>query len=83
MNNFNNDKFVQWKKDFPSVNLISDGSTSNDTRIGAVACIHLVVKQANIDDSLMVIAGYGIAVFVVLGMVLYSTVIHCSIKTSV
>ena len=65
MNNSNIDQFVQWRKDFPSVHLISDGSTSNDTRIGAVACIHLVVKQAGIDDSLMVIAGYGGVVLVV------------------
>ena len=65
MNNSNIDNFFEWRKAFPSVHLISDGSTSNDTRTGAVACMHLVVKQAGIDDSLMVIAGYGGAVLIV------------------
>lgn len=52
------DKFVSWRRAFPSVQIISDGSTTNDNRLGAVACIHLVVKQAAIVDDLMVIAGY-------------------------
>ena len=48
---------MAWRKEFPSVQIISDGSTTNDNRLGAVACMHLVVKQTGINDDLLVIAG--------------------------
>ena len=60
VNDSNIDKFITWKREFPLVHIISDGSTTNDNRLGAVACIHLVVKQAAIVDDLMVIAGYAV-----------------------
>ena len=58
VNDSNKDKFTAWRKEFPFVQIISDGSTINDNRLGAVGCIQLVVKQASISDDLMVIAGY-------------------------
>ena len=63
VNDANKEKFVAWSKDFPSIQIISDGSTTNDNRSGAVSCIHLVVKQAAINDDLMVIAGYVSSLF--------------------
>ena len=58
VNDTNKEKFIAWSREFPSVQIISDGSTTNDNRLGAVGCMHLVVKQAAISDDLMIIAGY-------------------------
>jgi len=52
------DKFTWWRKQhYPSVQLISDGSTHNDNKMGAVATLHFALKQLGIDESVMVIAG--------------------------
>jgi glucose-1-phosphate thymidylyltransferase len=37
--------------------LCNDGTTSNDNRLGAVGDIQLVIKQQNIHDDLLIIAG--------------------------
>jgi len=39
------------------VKLLNDGSTCNDNRLGAVACIELAVSTFNITDDLIVIGG--------------------------
>ena len=57
MNASNYDQFKHWAADFPQVKLVNDGSTCNDNRLGAVACIELAVSTFNITDDLLVIAG--------------------------
>jgi glucose-1-phosphate thymidylyltransferase len=59
-----NEKFYQnfedWKKNFKSskkITVIDDGTTSNETRLGATGDIEFVIKKENIKDDLLVLAG--------------------------
>ncbi len=52
------DQFKRWSADYPTVHLVNDGSTCNDDRLGAVACIELVIRECGIDDDLIVVGGY-------------------------
>ena len=59
-----NAKFFQSFSDWRSrseyknkIRVINDGSSSNDTRLGAIKDIEIVVKANAIDDDLLVIAG--------------------------
>jgi len=51
------DQFVKWSESWPEVRLICDGTFSNETRLGAVACIQLAVDAFAIQDDLLVIGG--------------------------
>lgn len=51
------DQYKQWSADYPSVCLVRDGSTCNDDRLGAVACIELAIRECHIDEDLIVIGG--------------------------
>jgi len=59
-----NDKFylnfVDWLDTFNTnkkIKIINDKTTSNEDRLGAVGDIHFVIKEENIDDDLLIIAG--------------------------
>ncbi len=59
-----NEKFYQdfedWKQKFPSskkITVINDGTTSNETRLGATGDIEFVVEKRNIKDDLLILAG--------------------------
>ena len=59
-----NHKFIEhfnkWKENKKlscKITIIDDGTISNETRLGAVVDINLAIKQLNIDEDLMVIAG--------------------------
>ncbi|XP_063964843.1 UTP--glucose-1-phosphate uridylyltransferase-like [Lytechinus pictus] len=56
-NDFYKDHFESWALNWKCVHLISDSTTCNDDRIGAVACFQLAVKEGNIDDDVLVIGG--------------------------
>lgn len=52
--------FESWKITYKSKKemvIFSDGTTSNDTKLGAIGDIKLVIEKANINDDLIVIAG--------------------------
>jgi glucose-1-phosphate thymidylyltransferase len=52
--------FVEWKKlrkDASRIFLVDDGTMTNDTRLGAIRDMELAVREASIDDDLLVIAG--------------------------
>ena len=51
MNDLNINKFISWRKEFPSVQIISDGLTNDDNKPGAVACMHFAVNQTAVDDD--------------------------------
>ena len=51
------DQFSSWSKDFSEVELVCDGTSCNEERLGAVACIELAVRHFNVQDSLVVIGG--------------------------
>jgi Nucleoside-diphosphate-sugar pyrophosphorylase involved in lipopolysaccharide biosynthesis/translation initiation factor 2B, gamma/epsilon subunits (eIF-2Bgamma/eIF-2Bepsilon) len=52
--------FVEWKKarkDASKIFLVDDGTMTNDTRLGAIRDMELAIREASIDDDLLVIAG--------------------------
>lgn len=52
--------FVDWKKDFKSskkITVLDDGSTSNETRLGATGDIEFVIEKEKVKDDLLVLAG--------------------------
>ncbi|XP_072886112.1 glucuronokinase with putative uridyl pyrophosphorylase isoform X2 [Hemitrygon akajei] len=58
----NADKYKYYERwatanDFPTENIINDGSTTNETQLGAVADFELVVSSKKFSDDVMVIAG--------------------------
>ncbi len=64
------DPFVKWQEDFrarrPStvpIEILDDGTTSNDDRLGAIGDIDFTIRKAGVDDDLMVIAGDNILDF--------------------
>ncbi len=52
--------FEEWKQKFSSskkITVIDDGTTSNETRLGATGDIEFVIEKKNIQDDLLVLAG--------------------------
>ncbi|KAM6963320.1 glucose-1-phosphate adenylyltransferase [Aplochiton taeniatus] len=49
--------FEEWALKFPNVKVLSDGTWRNEERLGAVACLQLVVKYFAINDHVVVIGG--------------------------
>ena len=59
VNDLNHQLFKTWSDQFPKqVHLVSDGTTHNDNRLGAVGCMELAIKHFNINDDVIVIGGY-------------------------
>lgn len=50
-------KFKEWAKNYPFVTVISDGTSTNEERLGAVSCLQLIIETFRIDDSIIVIGG--------------------------
>ncbi|XP_054643977.1 uncharacterized protein zgc:136439 [Dunckerocampus dactyliophorus] len=49
--------FEQWAAQFSNVKIVSDGTRSNDERLGAVACLQFAVMHFKIEDHVVVIGG--------------------------
>jgi glucose-1-phosphate thymidylyltransferase len=63
--------FVDWRADFSCTKNIvihNDGTTTNETRLGPVGDMHFVIKNADIDDSVLIIGGDNLFDFSLLGM---------------
>ncbi|XP_018428922.1 PREDICTED: uncharacterized protein LOC108801531 isoform X1 [Nanorana parkeri] len=50
-------KFKEWAENYPCVQVINDGTSSNEERLGAVSCLQLAIDRFKIDDHIMVIGG--------------------------
>ena len=48
--------FVSWNK-YPNLKVIDDGTMTNETRLGAVKDIELVINKEDIKDDLLIMAG--------------------------
>lgn len=56
--------FEKWKENRKeNIVLLDDGSTSNETRIGAVRDIYFAISELNIDDDIIVLAGDNLLEF--------------------
>lgn len=56
-------QFSDWAKEYKGtkkVEVLDDGTTSNDNRLGAIGDIEFVIRQKNIDDELFVLASDNI-----------------------
>lgn len=51
--------FERWAtaNDFPVTNIINDGSTTPETKLGSVGDFDLVLRNKNVNDDVMVVAG--------------------------
>lgn len=57
------EQFGEWAKNYKGnkkVEVLDDGTTDNDNRLGAIGDMDFVVKQKNIDDELFVLASDNI-----------------------
>lgn len=64
--------FLDWEKTYKGnipVNIINDGTTDNDNRLGAIGDMHYVIKKENINDDIFVLASDNVFRFSLLGMV--------------
>ena len=58
--------FINWKEkrnSRKSIKVIDDGTTSDESKLGAIADIRLVIKKENIDEDILVIAGDNLFTF--------------------
>ena len=54
------DNFKEWLHDFDAkkpVEIVNDGTKSNDDRLGALGDIYYTIKTKNIEDDILVVAG--------------------------
>lgn len=72
--------FSEWaKKHHQKITVIDDGTTSNDTRLGAVIDIKFAVDKLNINDDLFVMAGDNILDFSLEGFANYQKEVKSSV----
>lgn len=57
VNDANRGQFETWAKEYPQVQLVSDGSTDNEGRRGAVGSLEVAIRHFGIHDDLLIIAG--------------------------
>ena len=49
--------FASWAKDRKNITVVDDGTSTNETRLGAVCDIQFAIEKLNLDDDMLVIAG--------------------------
>jgi len=50
-------QFEEWSKGHPGVQVLNDGTTSDEDKLGAIGDIAFVLDEAQVDDDLVVVAG--------------------------
>ena len=70
-----NHKFVQHFENWArgrKIRIVDDGTSSNDTRLGAVCDIQYALEKAGIDDEILIIAGDNLLDFSLKGFIGYA-----------
>ncbi len=49
--------FASWAKDRKNITVVDDGTSTNETRLGAVCDIQFAIEKLDLDDDMLVIAG--------------------------
>jgi len=75
---FNSWKIDKLKSCNCNIELVDDGTTSNETRLGAIKDIKYAIDKLNIDDDLLIMAGDNLLDFSLNGFVNYYYSIHNS-----
>lgn len=71
--------FENWaKKHSQKITVVDDGTSSNETRLGAVIDIQFAIDKLNIDDDLIVMAGDNLLDFSLKGFIDYFRSINSS-----
>lgn len=55
--------FSEWATDKPNLSVLDDGSTENESRVGAVKDIVFAINEINIIDDLLIVAGDNVIDF--------------------
>lgn len=55
--------FEEWAADKPKVTVVDDGTSTNETRLGAVRDVQFAIESLSLDDDLLVMAGDNILDF--------------------
>ena len=64
--------FEEWAYDKSKISVIDDGTSSNETRLGAVKDIELGINTRKVDDDLLVMAGDNLLDFSLGGFIKYA-----------
>lgn len=64
--------FEEWATGRPKITVIDDGTSTNETRLGAVKDIELGINIRNVDDDLLVMAGDNLLDFSLGGFINYA-----------
>ncbi|XP_068099978.1 uncharacterized protein [Hyperolius riggenbachi] len=56
-NDFYYGKFKEWSENYPGVQVINDGTSTNEERLGAVSCLQLAIDRFRTEDHVIVIGG--------------------------
>lgn len=65
--------FEQWAKDKPQhITVVDDGTSSNETRLGAVCDVQFAIEKLGLDDDMLVIAGDNLLDFSLQKFVFYA-----------
>jgi len=65
--------FTEWaKKHTLPIVVVDDGTTNNETRLGAVCDIQFAIDQLKLDDDLLIIAGDNVLDFSLTSFILYA-----------
>ena len=71
--------FEAWAKEKPQkITVVDDGTTSNETRLGAVKDIQFTIEKLGLDDDLLVIAGDNLLDFSLTHFIRYAKEKHAS-----
>ena len=66
------DHFRAWVAGRPTVTVVDDGTSTNETRLGAVRDIQFAIDSLGLDDDLLVIAGDNILDFSLIEFIRYA-----------
>ena len=64
--------FRKWAEGRASVTILDDGTSSNETRLGAVKDIQFAIDQLQLDDDMLVMAGDNLLDFSLGGFIRYA-----------
>ncbi|KAM4698331.1 uncharacterized protein WCC33_013898 [Rhinophrynus dorsalis] len=56
-NDYYYSKFKEWADNYESVTVITDGTSTNEERLGAVSCLQLAIDKLQVKDHVIVIGG--------------------------
>ena len=64
--------FENWAKGKEKITVVDDGTSSNETRLGAVKDIQFAIEKEKLDDDMLVIAGDNLLDFILTIFIEYS-----------